>query len=270
MTAINPARLKLQASELGELIGQPDQFTARLHELLTFYGARIRQTRLSRTPLALQAYQTPEPVIQAIESAIAENLAGNPQAGFPLADRLWAEFWVEFRQLAVHTLGILPTDEPDQILDRIQAWLSDCSSESIRRSIMSDGLARLTREKPDQSLLLIDQLISSGTKGNHQAALFGLELFSKNTSYPNLPLLYRYLSQILMAEESGLVKEISLFLRTLIERSEQEATYFLAQQLGTAYQPRIARVIRQVIESLSQKNRDLLRDKMEHDQAFKQ
>lgn len=262
MTAINPARLKMQTAELGKLIGQADQFTAELHSLLSFYSARIRQTRLSKTPLALQAYQNPEPVILAVESEVAERLEESPQAGFDLADTLWKEFWVEFRQLAVHVLGILPVDEPDRILDRIRAWLEDCTSEGIRQLIMTKGLARLTREKPEHSLMIIDDLISSGVKSNHQAALFGLASFGANPAYPNLPLLFRYLSRILQTEEIGLVKEISALLRVLGVRSEQETTYFLLKQLGSAPGPRIARIVRQVMDDLSPANQALLKEKM--------
>jgi len=263
MTAINPARLKIQTAELGELIGQEDQFVARLHDLLVFYSARVRQTSLSRTPLTLQAYQVPEPVIQTLESEIADRLEGDGEAGYSLVEALWKERWVEFRRLAVHVLGILPTEEPDRILRQIQIWLEKCNSEDIRRLIMTEGMTRLASEKPEQSLHFLEELISSGSKENHQAALFGLEMFAKKTSYANLPLLYRFLSQILLGEETGLVKEISTLLLALASRSEQEVTYFLIKQLVTPSKPRILRVIRQVMRQLNPENQRLLREKME-------
>ena len=263
MTAINPAKLKIQTAELGEIIDQANQFIVRLHELLGYYSARIRQTSLSRIPLKLQTYQVPDPVIQALEIEISERLEEDPAAGYPLVDALWEESWVEFRQLAVHVLGILPPDEPARILSRIQTWLKTCSSEDIRRLVMIEGMTRLASEGADHCLLFIKELISSGLKGNHQAALFGLELFATDPSYPNLPVLFRYLSKILLEEESGLTKEINALLRILAARSEQETTYFLVKQLDTAYKPRIIRVVRQVMNLLSQDNQDLLREKME-------
>lgn len=263
MTAINPARLKIQIAELGELVNQPDQFTTRLHELLTFSSTRVRQTNLSRTPLTLQTYQAPEPVILALESEVEEKLAEDPEPGYRLVDVLWKERWVEFRQLAIHSLGILPPQEPDRILRRIQSWLEDCTSEDIRRLIMNEGLTRLADERPTESLKLIEELINSGSSGNLQAALFGLELYANNPAYSNLPLLYKFLSKILLAEKHGLVKEINSLLRILAARSEQETTYFLIKQLGTAPKSRILRVIRQMMDNLSQANQDLLREKME-------
>lgn len=263
MTAINPARLKIQTAELGELIGQADKFVPQLHDLLLFYSARVRQTSLSRTPLTLQAYQVPEPVIQALETEIADRLEGDSEAGYSLVEALWKERWVEFRRLAVHVLGILPTEEPDRILSQIQIWLEKCNSEDIRRLLMTEGMTRLATEKPEQSLLFLKELISSGSKENHQAVLFGLELFAKNPSYANLPLLYKFLSQILRGEENGLVKEISTLLLVLASRSEQEVTYFLIKHLDPPSKPRIYRVIRQVIRQLSPENQRLLREKME-------
>ena len=263
MTAINPAKLKMQVAALGELISQPERFTARLHELLSFYSARIRQTRLANTSQILKTYQAAKPVILALENEIAEKLKDEPEAGFTLLDRLWEEYWVEFRQLAIHVLGLLPSDQPDRIIHRAQAWLEDCSSEDIRRLIMTRGMSRLANARPQESLQFIDELISSGSNENLQAALFGLEFYAKNPSYLNLPLLFNYLSKILLAETSGLSKEISALLRILASRSEQETTYFLLNQLSPDHNPRILRVIRQVMDNLSPDNQDLLREKIE-------
>lgn len=263
MTAINPARLKLQTAELGQLIDQPDQFIVRLHDLLNFYSGRVRQTHLSRAPLRLQTYQVPEPVLQAMELEIAEQIAEDPKAGYPLTDGLWTERWVEIRRLAIYLLGILPTEDPNQIISRIQTWLEACTSEDIRHRIMTEGMTKLAQEKPDQCLAFIQNMISSGSKTNHQAALFGLEFFAQNTTFPNLPLIYRYLSQILQSEEKGLVKEINDLLKVLVVRSQQETTYFLGQQVGLASKPRILRVIRGVIHQLSPANQQFLKKKLD-------
>ncbi|HDD55769.1 MAG TPA: hypothetical protein ENG59_05965 [Chloroflexi bacterium] len=263
MTAINPARLKIQTAELGELVGQAEIFVPRLHEMLFFYSARVRQTDLSTTLLTLRTYQVPEPVIQALEREIAERLEGDAEVGYSLADALWRERWVEFRRLAVHVLGILPTEEPNRILRKIRDWLEKCNSEGIRRMILTEGMARLASEKPDQSIHFLEELINSGSKESHQAALFGLESFAKNPSYANLPVLFGLLSQILLREEIGLVKEISALLLALASRSEQEVTFFLIKQLVPASKPRIYRVIRQVMRQLSPENQHLLHEKME-------
>lgn len=264
MTAINPARLKMQTAELGELAGQPELFVLKLHELLGFYSARIRQTSLSKTPLSLQAYQVAQPVIRVLEAEIAEQIEDDPKAGFCLVDALWKEDWVEFRRLAVTTLGILPTQEPGLIIERADVWLNDCTAEDIRRWIMTAGLSRLREEQTEQVLKFLEELISNGSKADHQAALFGLESYAKDESYPNMPLLYKYLTQILLVDEKGLVKEISTVLQILAARSEQETVYFLLKQILSAHKPRIFRVIRSSLNSFSRDNQQLLKQKMEN------
>jgi hypothetical protein len=263
MTAINPARLKVQTAEIGEIISHADNFASQLHELLTFYSARIRQTSLAKTHQKIQTYQVPEPVIQALETEIEERLEPEPEVGYALVDVLWDEPWIEFRQIAIHVLGILPVNDIARILDRITTWLEECTSEEIRQLIMTDGIARLASERPDQAISYIKHLISTDSKEDYQAALFGLEAVAKDPSYLNLPVLFRILSTILAEEEEGLIKEINALVRTLAGRSEQETTYFLITQLDTASEPRIFRVVRQVIDKLSQDNQILLRKKLE-------
>jgi len=264
MTAINPARLKIQCAELSENYSDPAKFLSGLHDLLGFYAARIRQTDLSRTPLTLQAYQVPAPVLRALVNELEDYLAEKPSLGLKLIDALWKEEWVEIRQLAIICLGDLPTFDPEQILKRVKSWLDDCTAEEIRRRIMTRGLTRLAEEKPKIIFKFIGDLISSGTKPNHQAALFGLLAFGENPDFDNLPVIYGLLAEILHNEESGLIKEITALLKILQKQSEQETAYFLERQLSTAAKPRIFRVTRQVMGQFNTENRVMLRERIEN------
>ena len=267
MTAINPAKLRIQTAALAELVNQPDQFAIQLHDLLAFYSARIRRSNLSQTSLSLQAYQVPDPVLSALRKEIMERLEEDPALGFSLVDGLWKEPWLEHRHLAIQILGILPLDDSDQILNRVLAWLETCPTEEIRRMIMTEGMKGLAEKLPDLSLHLMDLLISKGSKEALQSALFGLESFAGNPAYLNLPLLYRYISRILLLIEDGLVKEISALLILLASRSEQETTYFLQEQLGSNPNPSLLRVTRKVMRGLSPEYQRLLREKMETHQS---
>ena len=130
--------------------------------------------------------------------------------------------------------------------------------------IMTRGLTRLAQEKPKITFKFIRDLISSGTKPNHQAALFGLLVFGENPEFDNLPLIYGLLAEILDHEESGLIKEITTLLKVLQKQSEQETLYFLERQLSTAYKPRIFRVTRQIMGQFNTENRRMLREKIEN------
>ena len=89
MNAINPARLKIQSARLAESFQNPEQFIAGLHELLIFYAARIRQTTLSRTPLELQAYQVPAPVLRALELELSDQVNNCPISWGARGDWRW-------------------------------------------------------------------------------------------------------------------------------------------------------------------------------------
>ena len=260
MTAINPAKLKIQCAGLSEYYAEPARFVAGLHDLLTFYAARIRQTSLSRTPLSLQAYQVPAPVLRALKIELEEYLNNDPNQGLKLVEVLWQEEWVEFRQLSIILFGNLPTTKPAPLLDHIQSWINSCTAEDIRRLIMTQGLGRLRKEKPKQVLNFFKELIKSGKKSSTQAALFGLLPVVENPGFDNLPVIYSLLAEILLVKETGLVKEIATLLSSLQDRSEQETTYFLVRQLNTAAKPRIFRVVRQVIPKFKVENQAVLKD----------
>jgi hypothetical protein len=262
MTAINPAQLKTQAAEIAVLVNEPDQLISRIHELLSFYSSRIRQTSLSNTPLSLQTYQAPAPVLRALEIELSEQLEQDQAAGIMLAEAFWNEPWVEFRQLAVFILGSLPAENSDKILEQVERWLDDCTAEDIRRLVMTQGMGNLSAENPKACLKFLQGLIESGTKADQQAALFGLGHFAADPDFLNLPPLYKALEQILSSEESGLVKEINALLRILIERYEQETAFFLKQQLAGKPHPRVLRVVRQVLKKFSPENQHLLHEKL--------
>lgn len=263
MTAINPARLKAQAAEMAALVNEPDQLISRVHELLSIYSSRIRQTSLSKTHLSLQTYQTPAPVLRTLEIELNEQLERDQAAGFLLAEAFWDEPWVEFRQLAVFILGNLSLENSDKILERIEHWLDNCTAEDIRRLVMTQGMGNLAAENPQACLEFIQGLIKNGTKADQQAALFGLGHFAADPNFLNLPPLYKSLDQILSSQESGLVKEINALLRVLIDRFEQETAYFLKQQLASKPQPRVLRVVRQVLKNFSPENQRLLHETLE-------
>ncbi len=264
MTAINPARLKIQCAELGELFPNPPQFITGFHDLLIFYGARIRQTRLSQTPLTLQTYQVPVPVLRALELELRDRVKEKPEQGTALIDALWIEEWLEFKQLSAYLLGCLPASNPALILDRISNWMGQTKSDDLRRQIMTRGLIRVVDENPGDLLKYLKSLVKRNTPADRQAALFGLVVFANNAEFDNLPVLFNLLKDILLIDDTGQVKEIIALVRLLQVKSEQETAYFLIRQMATASRPRIFRVIRKVMPLFSDENRQLLREKLKN------
>ena len=263
MTAINPARLRMQCLKLANFYHDPAKFVPGLHDLLGFYSSRIRRTALIRTPLTLRTYQVAPPVLRALEGELDELLNTQPSQGLLLVDALWVEEWLEFRQLAVTLLGNIPPINPDSIFKRIRHWLSESTSEAIRSLLPTRAVKRLKAEKPDLVLSFYQDLLSNPIKENCQAVLLGLVQFAQDQEFLNLPILFSLLGSILLVEDTGLVKEIQALLRLLIERSEEEVTFFLAGQLSTASKPRITRVVRGLLPLFSDENQKALKDTLQ-------
>ena len=260
MTAINPARLRIQSVGLSEKYSDPEAFVRELHDVLDFYAVRVRKNKITQTPLLLQYHQVAPPVLRAIEAELKDPINTQPSRGILLIDALWEEKWVETRTLAVSLLGELPPINPDSVFKRLKSWLSDSKSDTIRSLLPTRGLSRLAEENPTLVLEFFQELLISPSKDNCQAVLFGIIPFAEGEDFENLPLLYRLLARILLVDEIGLIKEILAVLKILIQRSEQESLYFLEKQLSTASKPRILQVIRQILPSFSPQNQASLRE----------
>ncbi|MGB2962999.1 MAG: DNA alkylation repair protein [Anaerolineales bacterium] len=259
MTAINPARLKVQSAELSAHFSDPDTFLPKLHTLLDFYAVRIQKTSISRPSLTLRSYQVAAPVLRAVERELKESLNTNPSQGLLLIDALWEEEWVETQILAVDLLGALPPINTESIFKRLSYWISSSGAEVIRNILTTRGVSRLRSKNPDLVLDFFQDLLLSPGKGNCQAVLSGLVPFAEDQDFDNLPIIYKLLSTILLVEEKGLIKEILAVLKALIKRSEQETLYFLERQLATAAKPRIIRATRQILAVFSENNQAKLK-----------
>ena len=264
MTAINPARLKIQCAKLSEYYSDPDSFIPGLYDLLDFYALRVRQKGISQPSLPLQSYQVPPPVLRALGRELREPLNAHPSQGLLLIDALWEEEVLEIRTLAVNLLGALPLINPDSVLKRLRSWLSSKHSDSIRHILITQGVNRLTRENPELVLEFFQDLLKTTNMDNCQAVLSGMVPFAEDQTFRNLPLIYKLLDNILLVEEKGLIKEILAVLIILIKRSEQETLYFLERQLVTASKPRILRVTRQILPHFSEDNQSTLRETLEN------
>ena len=124
-------------------------------------------------------------------------------------------------------------------------------------------MKRLKIEKPDLVLSFYQDLLSNPIKENCQAVLLGLIQFGQDQQFLNLPVLFSLLGDILLVEETGLVKEIQTLLKLLIERSEQEASFFLEGQLSTASKPRITRVVRGLLPLFSSDNQEAIKETLQ-------
>ncbi len=123
MPAIQLGRLKVEAAQLANQYNQPTLFTRQLNNLFDFYADRAHRPGQSGEPHPLlKAYKVPTPVLREILKALSPHIEREPEAGFRLADALWAQPFWECRLVATSILGMLPVDPCEPLLDRLQNW----------------------------------------------------------------------------------------------------------------------------------------------------
>ena len=121
MPAINPARLKIQATQIVEKFEYPVEFVTELHDLLDFYADRTRKPGRGGPHLAkIRAYNVPTQVMRQLESLLTPRVTADGDGALALADSLWAEPWLECRLLGLHILGQISLNPPDRIINRIK------------------------------------------------------------------------------------------------------------------------------------------------------
>ena len=263
MPAINPARLKIRCTEIGEYFSDPQQFVAKLHDLLNFYADRIRRPgEAGAPPPLLPAYHVPAPVLRHLEREITPRAAQYPQAALSLADALWDEKWLEPRLLAAAILGNIPPALPDPILERVQTWGVGCKEALLQKELFTRGVSQIREHHQEEFLRVIGDLMANSKKDAQRGGLYALIPLLEDENFQNLPVVYHMLSTMLKREETGLQSEIVAIVSALSKRSEQETVFFLQETLLTAADPRITRVVRRSLSFFSEENQKRLREKL--------
>ena len=120
MPAIQPAKLRREASELAELFNDPLAYLRELHHLLEFYAERARRQGQSGMPRPLTlAYNVHPQALRLLMQEVIPKARENPEQGLVLCDALWKENKLEMRLMAARLLGQIPFDDPEATLARV-------------------------------------------------------------------------------------------------------------------------------------------------------
>jgi hypothetical protein len=245
MPAIQPARLKTQAAQIGDLFQEPATLVRALHDLLDFYADRTRRPGKSGAPPPLlQAYQVPKPVMRQIWQEFKPHIDEAPQAGFVLADALWAENNLECRILAVQILGRLPVIPPDGVVRRLSSWVTEEADQSLQKLLLTTGAARLRQDAPDQVFRLSKTWLNSTDRYVPRLGLQILLPIIEDPEFDNLPFIYRLLRPLTLRLPSGERPYFLQAIKALAQRSPQETVFFLRENLTGRQDTELAALIR--------------------------
>jgi len=254
MPAIQPARLRQQSAALAEHFQEPPAYVRSLHYLLDFYSDRaIRPGQSGRPGPLIQAYNLRPPVLRMLLQELLPLAQRDVQAAFKLCDALWAESYLEFRQLSAMLLGQLSPNwdsaaelaVSEAIIERLQRWITPTLELYLIELLLSTGVERLNRQRPQAILGLIQSWLEQARPFYQQLGLHALLPLIRNPEFENLPIFFRMIQPLCRSIPSALRPEVLDVVATLARRSPQETAYFLRQLLVYPEAPDTPWLVRQ-------------------------
>ena len=249
MPAIQPARLKQQASEISEHFDDLDALARSLHYLLDYYSDRAVRPGLSGTPVPLiDSYNVRPPVLRQLVQELTPFVQGNPEQGLALCDRLWDESYFEFRSLAASLLGKIPPDPPERIVERIQAWLTPDLDAVLVEDLLVQALAQLRERDHQTHADLIQGWLDSGDDFLDQVGLRALMQLIQEPDFENLPVFFKLIQPLTRACPPAVKPDLLDILTMLAHYSPSETAYFLRHTLDTPEAVDTPWIIRQILK----------------------
>jgi len=248
MPAIQPARLKKQASNLAAKFDQPAIFVRELHALLDQYTDYTHRSGQAGEPSPLMgSYNTSPPVMRQVWYELTRMTKTHPAHILPLCDALWAEPNYNLQLLAARLLGEVPIEPSGPIIDRVQSWVHSGLEKRLLDGLLEQGLRQFQQQAPDQVLELVSAWLVSSDLALQQAGLRALLPMINTSRKENLPPIFRLLTPFLRVAPSRLRPDILAALIALAHCSPSETTYLLRQNLSAPDNPDTAWLIRQVL-----------------------
>lgn len=261
--AIQPARLKKQASLLAENFTDPEEFVRQLHQILDLYANRTyRHGQAGEPPPLITAYNVPSPVLRQISQKLVPHAASEPQQALALCDSLWAQPYLEFRLLSGTLLGYISPIPADTIINRIQTWILPDTEERLINALLSQGLNRLRKEKFLDLIHLIEKWLTSENDFYQKLGLRALLPIALDPNQDNLPILYRLIQPLTQNSSTDLHPEVLDVLEALANRSPKETAFFLHQTLYLSNSPDTPWFTRQLLGCFPHESKKYLRASM--------
>jgi len=249
MPAIQPARLRKQASELAGKFNQPALFVHDLHSLLDLYTDHTHRPGQAGEPSPLIAkYKTPPQVIGQVWRELLPLINRQPADVLPVCDALWAEPNYDLQLLSARLLGQVPVNPLDPVIDRLNSWVCQGLDNQVLDGLFEFGMTRLQQDAPSKLLELVSSWVGSSTPHVQQAGLRALLPIINQSGSENLPSIFRILTPFLRVAPSSLRPDILMVLTALAHSSPSETAYLLHQNLSTPNNPDTAWFIRKVLD----------------------
>ena len=252
MPAVQLARLKIQVDQLVWQFTRPQEFQRGLKNLLEMYADWSYHPGEAIDPGSLlPAYHVAPLLLHQVEQQLTRQCQEMPAAALALADALWQDEYYEPRLLAAFILGQIPLKPMEEVSRRIQAWSDSAADKQIQEAIFAHATLRLRREKPAVWLEIINTWLTASALASKVMGLRALAGLLEDREFEDLPGAFNMLQPLLLTASSRLHGDLLVVLQIIVRRSPVEATHFLRQALSGTNSPLPARLVRQILPSLS-------------------
>jgi hypothetical protein len=251
MPAIQPARLRQQAALLAQSFSQPDIFVRSLHHLFESYADNARHPGQSGgTPPLIEAYYVRPPVLRQLVVELNPYAQEDSNSAMVLANALWQQPFLEFRQLAANLLGLIPVENPEPVVTLLDGWLNTRPEDRIIEALLVQGTLSLRRDRQDDFLQIVSHWLERQELFANQLGLRALVPLVQDPGFENIPFIFRLIQPFSRSMVSGLRPFMVNIMHALARRSPQETVFFLRHDLEAPEHPDTPWLIRQTLPIL--------------------
>ena len=226
----------------------PEEFHKHLKELFGFYANRTLRFGDSAPEKSFALmYNLPNPVLRQLNLDLDRYVEVDPQTALVLADFLWKDDYLEVQSTAIHILGSVPVDGPEQVLVRIKKWLSPNLDQTLIAQIFSTGTHQLQDLFPKDWESLIESLLDHKDPKYIGLGIRGLSEGLSNPNFKNLPAVFRLISPFIRNPQRSQLNNLRLLVESLVKRSPTETAFFLRQALSVSESPLTVQLIKQYL-----------------------
>jgi hypothetical protein len=251
MPAIQPARLRQQAALLAQSFNQPDTFIRSLHHLFESYADNARHPgQGGETPPLIEAYYVRPPVLRQLVVELNHYVQTDPEGAVVLAEALWRQPFLEFRQLAANLLGQIPVINPQPVVILLEGWLSTRPEDRIIEALLVQGTLSLRRDRQADFMQIVSRWLERQELFSNQLALRALIPLVQDPGFENIPSIFRLIQPFSRSMPGGLRPFMANILHALARRSPQETAFFLRHNLEISEHPDTAWLARQTLPVL--------------------
>lgn len=267
MTAISPAKIKLQATRLAENYTQPGNFVFGLHELLKSYSDQThRPGRSGSLSKLLMSYNVPQPVLNQILLAMKAFAHSDPLGMVGLCDSLWTEPCLEHQLLSTMLIGLISVDQPEVVIGLLKKWSETVTERRVRQSLIENSTSRLRKETPLMMFQLIQDWLKSSRTEVQQLGLQSLIILVKDPDFQNLPLVFQYIIPMIRSIPASLRPDLIDLLKILSHTSPSETAHAIRTALQAGDNPDAARITRLTLPLFPTDIKDNLRQALKSTQ----